>query len=240
MSARQDLVRLVNPPSAVHSEVDWAAFEVQLGWRLPADYKWLVETYGAGSFDDFLHVLQPDTEFQPIALEISYRRAVEVLSQLKESGEQIPYGIDEIAPVAKTDNGDTVYWVRRPADDPDSWSIVTNAARGVMWPQYEGGIVEFLVAVLSKARRIAIFPDGFPSDRPTFKQYPPRRPRRQVLQYPQRETPLRVADDPWVTIGRWTMTLGGSGKLLTQCRLAYFDLGYDRRSAVAVIPVWTW
>jgi hypothetical protein len=43
---------------------------------------------------------------------------------------------------------------------------------------YDGGIVEFLVAVLSGARRFEIFPNSFPAEHPQFSRLVPRRPRR--------------------------------------------------------------
>lgn len=143
MTAEEDLLRLVAPPADAQVEIDWLALEGRLGFRLPSDYKWLVGRYGAGSFDSFLHILQPDSPFEPIVLERSAARAVEILDQLRGSGEFIPYGTEELLPVGTTDNGDTIYWVQRPADEPDSWVVTVNAARGVKWPQFDGGIVEF-------------------------------------------------------------------------------------------------
>jgi hypothetical protein len=180
MSAGEDLLRLVAPPEDAQVEIDWVAFEGRLGFRLPSDYKWLVDRYGAGSFDSLLHILQPDSPFEPLVLERSAARAAEILDQLRGSGEFIPYGTDELLPVGKTDNGDTIYLVKRPDDEPDSWVVTVNAARGVKWPQFGGGIVAFLVAVLSGAHHVEAFPGNFPSERPEFARYAPR---------PQRQSP---------------------------------------------------
>lgn len=171
MTAAQELIRLVSPPGNIQESPNWAHIEGRLGWQLPTDYKWLVGAYGPGVFDEFIHVLQPGTEFEPISLVGSCRRAVEILHQLKSGGEDIPYEVRELAPVAKTDNGDTVYWVRRPEDSPDSWSVVANSARGHEWPKFDGGIVEFLTAVLSGRYRVPIFPEDFPDPQPKFDQY---------------------------------------------------------------------
>ncbi|MDT0267681.1 SMI1/KNR4 family protein [Streptomyces sp. DSM 44915] len=167
MSVREELLRLVPPPEGVGVRVDWQALEEELGSRLPSDYKWLVERYGPGSFDNFLHVLQPTSPAPPIRLVSSADRAAEILDQLREK-EDIPFATEELLPVAKTDNGDTIYWVTRPEDDPDAWTLTGNGARNTRWPRFDGGIVAFLVATLSGAHKMAIFPNGFPTERPVF------------------------------------------------------------------------
>ncbi|MEU9309449.1 hypothetical protein [Streptomyces sp. NPDC048256] len=54
------LVRLVAPPAEpVDASGDWAAVQDRIGSRLPADYRWLVETYGWGEFCDFLYLRTP-------------------------------------------------------------------------------------------------------------------------------------------------------------------------------------
>lgn len=54
------LVRLVAPPTEpVDASGDWAAVQDEIGGRLPADYRRLVETYGWGEFCDFLYLRTP-------------------------------------------------------------------------------------------------------------------------------------------------------------------------------------
>jgi hypothetical protein len=151
-----DLVTLVRPPADVHVEVEWAAVEGNLGTRLPADYKGLVQTYGPGAFDDFLSVFQPVTPFLTLELAYQARRGAEI------------HGRDELMAVAGTDNGDTLYWVKHPADEPDAWTITGNGARNDQWPRFDGGLAAFLHAVLSGALRFPIFPNGFPRQSPVF------------------------------------------------------------------------
>ena len=37
----------------------WETVEGTLGFRLPADFKAIVSTYGAGTFGEFIHLLNP-------------------------------------------------------------------------------------------------------------------------------------------------------------------------------------
>ncbi len=176
MSKSSELRSLCPPPADLPVvEVDWLGLEGRLGTQLPGDYKWLVESYGAGSFDGFLHILQPNSPFEPLRLEDSAIRATQILEQLSGSGEEIPFEISNLLPVGKTDNGDTIYWVKKSGGSPDEWVITVNAARNVKWPVFDGGIVEFLISVLSGGRQIEVFPRSFPSPRVQFSGYPMRR-----------------------------------------------------------------
>ncbi|WP_405924342.1 hypothetical protein [Streptomyces sp. NBC_00035] len=102
----------------------------------------------------------------------SVDRAAEILDDLRESGGKVPYETNELLPVGKTDNGDTVYWVTRPEGAPNSWTVVANGARNMKWPHFDGGIVDFLVAVLSGAHRVDVFPNDFVRAEPVFDGYP--------------------------------------------------------------------
>ena len=175
MATLDDLVNLVPPPQQARIEVDWPRIEADLGTPLPRDYKVLVETYGPGSFDDFLNVFQPVTPFLTIELAYQARRGEETLDYLRDQGhEAIPFGRDELMAVAGTDNGDTIYWVKRPRDKPDAWTITGNEARNTDWPQFSDGLVAFLYAIMSGRLRFPIFPEDFPSRRqPSFGRYGP-------------------------------------------------------------------
>jgi hypothetical protein len=169
-SALNELVGLVAPPAGPRPQIDWPGVESVLSFRLPADYKSVIETYGSGQFDAFLTLYQPVTPFLTIELGYQAKRQSEILAHLRASGsEHIPFVEGELLPVAGTDNGDTVYWVREDPNDPESWTITGNEARNTAWPRFPGGIADFLVAVLSRRTRFPIFPEDFPSRRPQFE-----------------------------------------------------------------------
>jgi hypothetical protein len=178
MTSKDDLVALVPPLSDGQSApVDWDTFESSLGFGLPEDYKWLIDTYGPGKFDNFLHVLQPYPESEYVSLGHWMVRGREILRQVSHREEQ-PYAVDDLLPVATTDNGDTIYWIARPLDRPDAWTITGNEARGASWPAFDGGIVDFLAEVISGRLHFEIFPRDFPSDEPRFSRYSMRRRQR--------------------------------------------------------------
>lgn len=172
-SAVNDLKALVPPTRPPLPELDWAEIERRLGLRLPLDYKRLVETYGQGSFDGFLWVLQPSESNQNLDLLRQRGARLDALRTLRDSGEEVPFGVEntdeELVPWAITDNGDVCYWVRSTSDDPDEWVVTVNEARGPRWKTFALSTSEFLVAVLSGNLRVDLFPDDFPSDSPVFE-----------------------------------------------------------------------
>jgi hypothetical protein len=171
VTSQDDLERLIPAPVRRVPLPEWDSVEAALGVRLPSDYKWLVERYGPGSFDEFLHIFQPASSVEPVQLELQTREAAWALDYLRRGGEVIPYENSELLPSCRTDNGDTGYWLRHPADNPEAWTIVVNEARGTRWSTFDGGIVSFLVAVLAGTHDVSVFPDDFPSEHPKFVAY---------------------------------------------------------------------
>ncbi|MEV8003420.1 hypothetical protein [Streptomyces sp. CS147] len=80
-------------------DVDWAGVESRLGAVLPSDYKRMVETFGEGSFDGLLNLMQ------------------EPWAALDEDGLLIWAG---------TEHEDLYCW-RTDGDDPDRWSVLVRS-----------------------------------------------------------------------------------------------------------------
>ena len=172
MASEEPLAQLVPPPRRDQLEApDWSAVHERMGVALPRDYKWLVERYGAGTFDGFLHVFQPAASIDAICLEHQVERAAWTLNYLRERGENVPYAETDLLPVAGDDNGNTYYLLRRPVEDPDLWTVVINEARGPQWESFDGGLTDFVHAALSRSRRFVLLPEDFPGDEPTFSPY---------------------------------------------------------------------
>lgn len=166
-----ELEQLVNPPrQPLGGRVDWSVVEQNLRMRLPDDYKHLIESYGAGCFDDFLWLLHPTASnpYLNLGRQIQVRR--EALSEGQRPGEKP--GPDEVVPWAFTDNGDVCYWKISGISDPDEWTVIVNESRGPEWDEFGGSTTEWLVAVLSGRYRVRVFPRDFPSSDPGFRPSP--------------------------------------------------------------------
>jgi hypothetical protein len=155
---------LAPPPANRPVRPDWAGPETRLGLQLPRDYQALVETYGAGKFDDYLVVYTPGSPRDTIDLECQLASGTKRLAYHQAHNEQLPYPPEDLLQIAGTDNGESIYWARTPGARPDDWTIVVNAARDWEdWPAFNGGLVEFLVAVFSAEYQCSAFPEDFPS-----------------------------------------------------------------------------
>ncbi|MFG1954731.1 hypothetical protein [Micromonospora sp. NPDC048830] len=171
--AFDDLVSAVSPPSNPLTFGDWSELERRLGSAVPADYVWLVRTYGAGTFDDYLHVLQPKSRFEALRLLSRASGMRELLERRSRSeGGNFPYSPEALLPVAVTEDADMVFWVKRLPEDPATWTITVNRARSAAWYPFDGGLVEFLASVYTGRLRLPLFPDYFPAESSEFRKPP--------------------------------------------------------------------
>lgn len=170
-----ELEALIPPTRHSLSEHDWTAIEQRLRLRLPADYKRLVEAYGLGSFDRFIWILQPTETNQHLDLFRQRKTRLDALRVLQADGEVSPFGIEAdheaLVPWAITDNGDVCYWVTDESKEPEEWTVAVNEARGPRWETFEGSASAFLLGVISRSLGVGLFPEDFPSDKPTFEVF---------------------------------------------------------------------
>ncbi|GIJ44110.1 hypothetical protein Val02_09960 [Virgisporangium aliadipatigenens] len=170
---RDELTATVRPPEgAAAAFARWDELRARLGVAVPEDYRWLVETYGAGVYDDFLHVLQPRSRFPAIRLVSSAAAYRERLRAQVESGRVLPHDPGDLLPVATTDDGDVISWLMLPRDTPSRWTLVAGNPGRDEWSSFDGGVVEFLVAVFTRRVRMPFFPEDFPSPAPRLRPYP--------------------------------------------------------------------
>ncbi|MER6254673.1 hypothetical protein ABT224_25285 [Streptomyces sp. NPDC001584] len=153
LDALDALVRLCPPPADPPPAVDWAQAERALGAALPADYKQLVETYGDGLFDETIWLLVPDSAYDDCDLHAQTAERDEILTGLWEF-EAKPAGLLEagarVVPWALEEGtGAFLYWLVRPGQHPDEWTVLYNEGRGPLWEHHAVGCLAFLLAVLA-------------------------------------------------------------------------------------------
>lgn len=175
MDVLERLVQKIPPPSdarVIHH--DWERVEQELGTRLPSDYKRLIEVYGPGSFDDFLHVYHPNSPWKQLDLKHEAEGELRALRYLRDMGAKIPYRLNEPAELlafGRNENGDLLFWHRRDSQFPETWSVAVKEGRAIEWFTYGGNMTSFLYEVLLKKISVPIFPEGFPSEHPSFASY---------------------------------------------------------------------
>lgn len=114
---------------------------------LPADYRWLMERYGPGTFDDYLTLRAPEELGPPIAGPL--------VGLLR-------YQTPAMLPVATTSDGAVVSWVLGYEDRPDEWWVQV-ARPGGTPTDLHVGLLQFLVVTLSGALRLPAFSAAFPN-----------------------------------------------------------------------------
>jgi hypothetical protein len=143
MSDLDDLTSRVPPPDDPPPAVDWEAAHAALGVVLPADYRALVERYGAGSIAG-LRLLVPGHPNRYVDLLRQVEPQRWALQQLIDQGIEQPYAPAALLPWGIDEGGNAVWWLTE-----GSWPVVANEARGEDWYRYDGGAVAFLAAILA-------------------------------------------------------------------------------------------
>lgn len=176
MIAHDALARLCLPPDVPPPAVDWARAERDLGTALPADYKRLVETYGAGIFDDTVWLLVPGSPYGDCDLHAQTTERDEILADLWEAGEEKPDGLREagarVLPWAfEEGTGAFLYWLARPGQHPDEWTVLYNEGRGPLWEHHDMGCLPFLLAVLTGTAETEYFGHLYDILKPTEHRF---------------------------------------------------------------------
>ncbi|MGW8361193.1 hypothetical protein ACWGK1_11570 [Streptomyces wedmorensis] len=155
------LVRLCPPPADPPPPVDWSRAEHTLGTALPTDYKQLVDTYGAGIFDETIWLLAPSSAYDDCDLHTQTTERHDILDSLWEF-EDKPPGLQEpgakVLPWAfEEGTGAFLYWLARPDQHPDNWTVLYNEGRGPLWEHHDMGSLPFLLAVLTRTAETEYF-----------------------------------------------------------------------------------
>ncbi|MFD9412213.1 SMI1/KNR4 family protein [Streptomyces sp. NPDC059989] len=140
------------PPTDTPRTHDWARVEDELGTALPGDYKQLVDLYGGGLFDDAVWILEPDCPNRHYDLLTENRDRTEAQQRLWQAGEPKPAPLQEAGSRAVawavTENGDCLYWLARPGQEPDRWTVLIKEGRGREWEFHARSCSEFLQSLL--------------------------------------------------------------------------------------------
>ncbi|MFF3014827.1 hypothetical protein [Streptomyces sp. NPDC057939] len=142
---------------------------------MPADYKRLVDVYGDGIFDDTIWLLVPNSPYDECDLHAQAAERAEILSDLWEF-EAKPAGLLEaearVLPWAfEEGTGAFLYWLVRPGQDPDEWTVLYNEGRGPLWEHHEMGCAAFLLGVLTETVETEYFGCLHDAPKPTEHRF---------------------------------------------------------------------
>lgn len=149
----------------------WQNVEKNIGITLPDDYKLFVNTYGEGSIERFLWILNPFSENEHINLEKGVKEILETYSYVRKDFPEIythpPFPAKGgLLPWGATNNGDDLYWLTK--DKPNCWTVVVDDRGNGELIEYDLNMTDFLYKVLSKELICPAFPEDFPSTNPEY------------------------------------------------------------------------
>ncbi len=158
------LTSIVAPPGSPVRK-DWDSHQQEIGFSLPEDYKELIETYGGSHWDDYLYVLEPEcsnAHYDMIKWEREQSEILEEDWECEEKPVQLQPEGSRLVPWGTTDNGEVLFWLVLPGEDPDNWTVMIREARGEGWEHFELGCADFLAAALTGEVRSEILSSRFP------------------------------------------------------------------------------
>ncbi|MFF4601156.1 SMI1/KNR4 family protein [Streptomyces sp. NPDC001339] len=172
MTALDQLMHIIPPPSEPR-ERDWSSAEQVLGVQLPVDYKELIHVYGGSNWDDYLYVLEPgcpNDNYDLIEWEDQQTEALDGLWEFEKKPTELEEEGARVIPWATTDNGECLYWLIRPGQQPGGWTVMVNEARGDRWEHFPHTCTQFLAAILTGDLRSTILSSRFPLATHEFRQ----------------------------------------------------------------------
>ncbi|MBO1332619.1 SMI1/KNR4 family protein [Streptomyces sp. VRA16 Mangrove soil] len=164
-----ELVRfaeILPQPAAPRTPPDWSSAEATLQTSLPDDYKELINTYGAGGIDNYLLLLEPDCTnpvFDLLKHTAEREEANETSLWLFEpKPAELDTEDSRLICWATTDNGEYLYWVVKPGDNPDKRPLLINDESGERWERYDLTVTGLLAVLLGGEARSEILWENFP------------------------------------------------------------------------------
>jgi hypothetical protein len=148
-----ELLSVVTPPAQpVEASGDWGEVTTRLGFSLPVDYMQLVESFGSGSFNNFIWVLNPFATNPNLNLLYCLTRTLGGLRVLREKHpDLIPFPLlfepSGLFPWGVTDNGDILCWITK--GETGHWSTVVLPRQHSTTAQFSVPMSVFLARLLS-------------------------------------------------------------------------------------------
>lgn len=162
---------LMAPPPEGGDAIDWDRVAADSGMRFPADYRDFVAVFGGGSIDDYLAIHTPPIEDSWLSGLLGWTSPFLDEWHLRHLGELVTDPEQhQMFGVGDTPTGDDVMWPRG-STDPDEWKILVRARhpiRDTPWTFFDGGFVEFLVALIRGELDDPLAVRGFPAVPPRY------------------------------------------------------------------------
>ncbi|WP_338686568.1 SMI1/KNR4 family protein [Streptomyces acidiscabies] len=164
------LTELLPLPSTGGQTLAWDTAETTLRTTLPTDYKELIAAYGGGAIDNYLLLLEPgcpNDVYDQLKISAEREEANASLWQYDDKPAEMETDGNRLVCWATTDNGEYLYWLVQPGDDPDSRPILINGDSD--WERYDMTVTRFLAAALDGDITSEVLWSQFPQPQHEFR-----------------------------------------------------------------------
>lgn len=164
------LTELLPRPSTGGQTLAWDTAETTLRTTLPADYKELIAAYGGGAIDNYLLLLEPgcpNDVYDQLKISAEREEANASLWQYDDKPAEMETDGNRLVCWATTDNGEYLYWLVQPGDDPDSRPILINGDSD--WERYDMTVTRFLASALDGDITSEVLWSQFPQPQHEFR-----------------------------------------------------------------------
>jgi hypothetical protein len=157
-------------PRETGTPKNWEKIEKRLGLRLPQDYKTLIDTFGTGSFDDFIIVYNPFAQNEYLNLFYALDTLHQAEQQARLLGDSAwtvvqPFDLypapEGLLPWGCTTNlGDTFFWqIKGP---PGTWETIFYNLRSGEYEVWKHPLSEFLYRLFTRQIESVLLPEDYP------------------------------------------------------------------------------
>lgn len=167
-----DLMQVLPRPAEPPERPNWRESEEILQTTLPPDFKDLLDVYGAGLVDDYLLLAAPGCSndvYDLIKLTSERAEANRSLWEFEDAPIEMQDERNRLVCWATTDNGEYLYWLVQPGDEPEKRRLLINDASGETWERYDMTVTQFLTAVLTGEIHSDVLWDQFPQEEHSFR-----------------------------------------------------------------------
>ena len=158
-------------PRGTGTPKTWEKVERELGLRLPADYKQLMDHYGTGAFDDFIRVYNPfaETEEENLFFALDTLNQAEEQTRLWGAPDWTvvrPFRLypapEGLLPWGRTANfGEVFFWQLTGA--PPTWETIFYHLRTGEYEVWKLPMMDFLLRLFTRQITSVLLPEDFPS-----------------------------------------------------------------------------
>lgn len=160
--AVERLVSILGEPTAARAPVPWVQAPAEIGLQFPTDYREFIDLYGSIKINDELYIWSPSIRPNepgwpggfPGFIYNTTHGIGDYLAGVYEEGDlrECPYPVfpmpGGLLAWANNPNVDHCFWLTG-GSDPDKWPIAIWYRQLAKWDRFDGGMAEFLLAVVT-------------------------------------------------------------------------------------------